>query len=133
MDILGVIVLALLGIGKVIILCLIPLGALAESSATSESTSSSGVYFGGNSPSAPSVGGSSNNTGPCILGNSLGFSIPGVGINIGAGRVDKECNVREEAKAINALIGKKAAIAHLCKHDKTIRETLVEKGYCKVK
>lgn len=120
-------------VGKVLVLIFLPTGLLADTSSDSSASSSSGVYIGGNSQSnTPSVGGSSNNTSSCVIGNSFGVGVPGFGINVGAGRVDQECNVREEAKALLTLVGERAALAHLCKHDKTIRETLVEQGLCVV-
>lgn len=119
---------------KVVVVSLLPLAALADLTSESNSNSSSGVYIGGNSrTNTPSVGGSSNNTSSCVIGNHVGIGVEGLGFSVGAGRVDKECNVREEAKALLALLGRRAAIAHLCKHDKSIRETLVEQGYCVVK
>lgn len=107
----------------------------ADTNANASSASSSGVYIGGTEmrDNTPSVGGSANSTAPCVVGNSVGLGIPGLGFNIGAGRINKNCARLQEAEALRALLGDRAAIAHLCKHSKEMRETLVDLGVCVVK
>lgn len=99
------------------------------------SNSSSGVYIGGTtvSDNTPNVMASpNNNTAPCSVGGGFGIAGAGMGFSIGTGRVNKDCQIMQEAKALQSLLGNRAAIAHLCKHDKTIQATLVDLGLCKV-
>jgi hypothetical protein len=99
------------------------------------SNSSSGVYIGGTtvSDNTPNVAASpNNNTAPCAVGGGFGIAGAGMGFSIGAGRVNKDCQIMQEAKALQSLLGNRAAVAHLCKHDKTIQATLVDLGLCKV-
>lgn len=74
---------------------------------------------------------SNNNTGPCTIGNSGGFSGPGFSIAMGRGTLDIECNTRAEAHMLANMVGVNAAVEHLCRHDETMRETLVARGVCK--
>jgi hypothetical protein len=106
-----------------------------EISSGSASQSNSGVYIGGTTVdnNTPNVAaGSNNNTAPCALGSGVGISGPGVGFSVGLGRVNKDCQIMQEAKALQSLLGDHVALAHLCKHDKTIQATLVDLGLCKV-
>lgn len=119
-----------------IAILLLTAGAVAaDTNANASSVSSSGIYMEGTEmrDNTPSVGGNANSTAPCVVGNSVGLGIPGLGFNIGTGHVNKNCATLQEAQAIRALLGDRAAIAHLCKHNKRMQATLVELGVCVVK
>ena len=106
-----------------------------EISSGSNSQSNSGVYIGGTTvgKNTPNVSaGSSNNTSSCALGGGIGVAGAGIGFSLGLSRTDKDCRIMQEAKALQALLGDRVAIAHLCKHDKTIQATLVDLGICKL-
>ncbi len=107
----------------------------------SHSASNSGVVFGDSyatqqAPSAIAPG--IMHTAPCIVGSSAGIGVPGIGLSGGNGRLEKECNTREEIKALNILLSqppslaRKASILHYCNNDESIRKTLVQMGVCKV-
>lgn len=118
-------------------LLLVPTSAFADEFNTEAlSQSNSGVYIGGttvgkNTPSAHSS--TTNSTAPCVVGKGFGISGPGVGISSSNGRIDENCETMEEAKALRSLVGNRAAIAHLCRHNKDMRETLVGLGLCIIK
>lgn len=118
-------------------LSLFPATAIAhEFNTESSSESNSGVYIGGttvgkNTPSAHSS--TTNSTAPCVVGKGFGISGPGLGISSSNGRIDDTCETLEEAKALRSLINDRAAITHLCRHNKDIRETLVGLGLCIIK
>lgn len=114
-------------------------GAQTVSESGSQSNSSSGVVFGDNyaplqAPSAVAPG--NMHTAPCIVGSSAGIGIPGIGLSGGGGRLENECNTREEVKALSILlnqppsVAKTAAILHYCNNDDSIRKTLVQMGVC---
>ena len=106
----------------------------------SHSASNSGVVFGDSyapqqAPSAIAPG--IMHTAPCIVGSSAGIGVPGLGLSGGGGRLEKECNTREEIKALNILLSqppslaRKASILHYCNNDESIRKTLVQMGVCR--
>ena len=108
----------------------------------SSSLSNSGVVFGDSyavqqAPSAVAPG--NMHTAPCVIGSSFGIGVPGLGLSGGGGRLDTKCNVREEVKALNILLGqpkslaRDAALLHYCRNDDDIRATLVQIGVCQTK
>ena len=110
------------------------------SDSASHSASNSGVLFGDSysvqqAPSAVAPG--IMHTAPCIVGRSAGIGVPGIGLSGGGGRLEKECNTREEVKALNILLNqppslaRDASILHYCRNDDSIRETLVQMGVCR--
>ena len=118
-------------------------------SVTSDSVSQSESYSGVNvegststtdfSDQVPSMGAPSmSHTTSCALSASGAVSGPGFGIAFGNGRIDDECNTREEARFLHDLLSqrpsyaRKAAIHHACSRDKSMRKTLVAIGICKV-
>lgn len=108
----------------------------AQSTAFSESYSgsSSGVIVeGANVPdNTPGLGGMVGSAGNCYPGGGVQMVGPGAGISIGGGRVDQECNTRMEMAALASIAGNRAAVAHACRHDDSMRETLVGLGLCRV-
>jgi len=113
--------------------------AAQTSDSASNSQSNSGVVFGDSyavqqAPSAVSPG--IMHTAPCIVGSSAGIGIPGIGLSGGSGRLENECNTREEIKTLTILlnqppsVAKTAAILHYCNNDDSIRKTLVQMGIC---
>jgi hypothetical protein len=121
--------------------------AAAAQSITSDSQSQSGSYSGVNiegsttdfSDQVPGMGAPSmSHTTSCALSASGAVSGPGFGIAFGNGRIDDECNTREEARFLHDLLtqrpsyARKAAIHHACSRDKSMRKTLVAIGICKV-
>lgn len=115
---------------------MLPSAAIADSIDTeAQSESNSGVYIGGttvgnNTPSAHSS--ATNSTAPCVVGEGFGVSVPGMGFSASNGRINGNCETLVEAKALQELLGNRAAIAHLCKHNKDMQATLVDLGVCKV-
>ena len=108
--------------------------AQTTSNSQSGSQSVSGVVIEGsqvpnNTPNASMAVGSAGN---CYPGAGIGASGPGWGLTIGGGRVDGECNTRAEMAALAQLAGNRAALAHACRHDASMRETLVGLGICRV-
>lgn len=114
--------------------------AQQTSDSVSHSASNSGVIFGDSyaaqqAPSAVAPG--IMHTAPCIVGRSAGIGVPGIGLSGGGGRLEKECNTREEVKALNILLSqppslaRDASILHYCNNDDSIRETLVQMGVCR--
>lgn len=100
-----------------------------------QSQSNSGVYIGGTTVerNTPSMGNSvTNSTAPCVVGKGFGVAVPGMGISSSNGRIDGNCETLQEAKALQSLLGNRAAIAHLCKHNKDMQATLVDLGVCYV-
>jgi len=116
-------------------------------SVTSDSVSQSGSYSGvvieGSTTdlssqvpgmSAPSM----SHTTSCALSASGAISGAGFGISFGNGRIDDECNTREEARFLHDLLSqrpshaRRAAIHHACSRDESMRNTLVAIGICKV-
>jgi len=121
--------------------------AAAAQSVTSDSQSHSGSYsgvsIGGSttdfSDQVPGMGAPSmSHTTSCALSASGAVSGPGFGISFGNGRIDDECNTREEARFLHDLLtqrpsyARRAAIHHACSRDKSMRKTLVAIGICKV-
>lgn len=106
----------------------------ADSASLSDSYSASGVYIeGSNIPdNTPGLGGLVGSSGNCYPGAGINVATPGLGFNVGGGVVDMECNVRMEMAALAAVAGNRVAVAHACKHDTSMRQTLVEMGLCKV-
>lgn len=113
------------------------------SDSVSDSQSYSGVRIEGSSTDfssqvpgmgAPSMG----HTTSCALSASGAVSGPGFGISFGNGRIDGECNTREEARFLHDLLSQRpshartAAIHHACSNDKSMRETLMAIGICKL-
>ena len=130
-------------------LAIMTASAVSAQSVTSDSVSQSGSYSGVNiegststtdfSDSIPGMGAPSmNHTTSCALSASGAISGSGFGIAFGNGRIDDECNTREEARFLHDLLtqrpsyGRKAAIYHACSRDKSMRKTLVAIGVCKV-
>ena len=117
------------------LLCFTASPLFAEVNATSESNSDaqSSIYIGGNKSinNTPSMSAVSNNTISCAIGNSAALAVPGFGASIGSGKIDKECNIREEALILRNLVGIPAAIEHFCRNDESLRQTLEAQGYCK--
>jgi len=126
---------------------ILPASAAAAQSVTSDSQSQSGSYSGVNiegsttdfSDQVPGMGAPSmSHTTSCALSASGAVSGPGFGIAFGNGRIDDECNTREEARFLHDLLtqrpsyARKAAIHHACSRDKSMRKTLVAIGICKV-
>jgi hypothetical protein len=110
----------------------------SESSAQSYSgvTTSSTTDF---SDSVPGMGAPSmSHTTSCALSASGAVSGPGFGISFGNGRIDSECNTREEARFLHDLLSqrpshaRRASLHHVCSNDKSMRNTLVAMGICKV-
>jgi len=121
--------------------------AAAAQSVTSDSQSQSGSYsgvsIGGSttdfSDQVPGMGAPSmSHTTSCALSASGAVSGPGFGIAFGNGRIDDECNTREEARFLHDLLtqrpsyARRAAIHHACSRDQSMRKTLVAIGICKV-
>lgn len=119
----------------------------AAQSVTSDSQSGSASYSGVNvegstadfGSQVPSMGAPSmNHTTSCALSASGAVSGSGFGISFGNGRIDDECNTREEARFLHDLLTQRpsyartAAIHHVCSRDKSMRKTLVAIGICKV-
>ena len=117
------------------LLCFTSSPMFAEVNATSDSNSNaqSSIYIGGNESinNTPSMSAGSNNTVSCAIGNSAAIAVPGFGASVGSGKIDNDCNTREEALVLRNLVGFPAAIEHLCRNDKSLRETLVAQGFCK--
>jgi len=121
-------------------------GAAAQS-VTSDSVSQSGSYSGVNIEGSntdlgrqvPGMGAPSmSHTTSCALSASGAVSGPGFGISFGNGRIDSECNTREEARFLHDLLSQRpsharnAAIYHACASDESMRNTLVAIGVCRV-
>ena len=113
----------------------------AVSGSLSGSTSFSGVNIEGSAAAriAPSVGAPGvMHTAPCIIGHSMGVSIIGGGISGGGGRLEENCNTREEAQFLFEVLAQRngparhAAIYHMCSTDESLRNTLVAMGACVV-
>ncbi len=137
---------------KTLLICaalLLPSAAFAERDeasgfnggpiATSESVSGAQSYSGVNVEASeslnntPSMGApSAIPTADCMNAASFAASGPGFGIALGGGNGNKKCNTRVEASVLNALVGKRAALHHICKHDAEMRATLVEMGLCRI-
>lgn len=126
-------------------LALVP-GASFARSATADSSSNSGansqvILEGSESPNyAPGLGGvGGNSTAPCVIGTGFGIVGPGAGLQFSGGRIEEHCLTRTESAMLADLLnmpnspGKRAAIAHACKFDKRLQETLVAVGVCVVK
>lgn len=116
------------------------------STSQSGSQSFSGVNIGGStsttdfSRQVPGMGAPSmNHTTSCALSASGALSGPGFGIAFGNGRIDGECNTREEARFLHDLLqqrpsaARQAAIHHACANDESMRTTLVAIGICVVR
>ena len=110
------------------------------------STSYNNVQIGGQTSvtdlgkSVPGMGAPGmHHTASCALSASGALSGSGFGLAFGNGRIDKECNTREEARFLHDLLRQKpnaarrAAIYHACANDKSMRDTLVAIGVCVVK
>lgn len=121
--------------------------AAAAQSVTSDSVSQSGSYSGVNIEGSntdlgrqvPGMGAPSmSHTTSCALSASGAISGPGFGISFGNGRIDSECNTREEARFLHDLLSQRpsqarnAAIYHACASDESMRATLVAIGVCRV-
>lgn len=103
-----------------------------DSDSDSRSTSSSGVYIAGSGDNTPGLGGSgSNSTAPCVVNNGAGVVAPGAGVSFSWSRIARDCETRVEAQALEHLLGREAAITHLCIHDRSMRQTLQAMGYCR--
>jgi len=114
-----------------------------NSDSVSQSGSYSGVVIEGSntdlSSQVPGMGAPSmSHTTSCALSASGAVSGPGFGISFGNGRIDDECNTREEARFLHDLLSqrpshaRRAAIHHACSRDKSMRDTLVAIGVCRV-
>ena len=123
----------------ILALSTVSVSAQTLSESGSVSNSSSGVFFGDNytSRQAPSTGAPGiMHTAPCIIGSSGGIGLPGIGLSAGGGRLESECNTREEVRALSILLSqppslaRSAALLHYCKNDESIRDTLVQMRIC---
>ena len=118
----------------ILILVFVAGAASADSTAVSnsESGAASSVYIAGsiNTDNTPSMSAGSNNTVSCAIGQSAALAVPGFGASVGGGKIDDQCNTREEALVLRNLVGTAAAIEHLCRNDESLQETLVSQGYC---
>ena len=90
--------------------------------------------------SVPSMGAPGmHHTASCALSASGAVSGSGFGFAFGRGRIDEECNTREESRFLHDLLrqrpsqARRAAIHHACANDKSMRATLVALGICVVK
>lgn len=134
---------------KTILTALFTVAAASASaqSVSSESVSQSGSYSGvvvegsetdlSNQVPGMAAPGMSHTT-SCALSATGAISMPGFGISFGNGRIDGECNTREEARFLHDLLSQRpsharqAAIYHACSRDKSMRDTLVAIGACRV-
>lgn len=116
-------------------------GQEATSGSLSGSQSFSGVNIEGSAAAriAPSVGAPGvMHTAPCIIGHSVGVSVLGGGVATGGGRLEENCNTREEAQFMFEVLrqrdspARQAAIYHMCATDESLRNTLVAMGVCVV-
>jgi len=128
---------------------LVLIGSVATAdSVTSESQSGSQSYSGVNIEGSntdlgrqvPGMGAPSmSHTTSCALSASGAISGPGFGISFGNGRIDSECNTREEARFLHDLLSQRpsqarnAAIYHACASDESMRNTLVAIGVCVIR
>jgi len=121
----------------------IAIAGSVTSNSQSGSQSFSGVNIEGSttdfSEQVPGMGAPSmSHTTSCALSASGAVSGPGFGIAFGNGRIDDECNTREEARFLHDLLtqrpshARRAAIHHACSRDQSMRQTLVAIGICKV-
>lgn len=102
---------------------------------TSQSGSNSSISRHGdrvNSTTAIAPGG--NSTAPCVLFNSTGVGVAGVGFSQGFSRVDKACVTRLEAQMLTEIAGlrgaaRTAAIVHLSSNDEGLRRTMIAIGW----
>lgn len=79
-----------------------------------------------NERNAPAVYSPSlNPTVPCALTGGFGLSFPGVGGNIGGGKIDKGCEERETARLFAELGYTELALGILCK-SKAVERTVTE-------
>lgn len=117
--------------------------AASAQEVTSESASGaqsfSGVNIEGSAAAriAPSMGAPGvMHTAPCIIGHSVGVSVVGFGVANGGGRLEENCNTREEAQFLFEVLAQRdsqarqAAIYHMCATDESLRNTLVAMGAC---
>jgi len=117
--------------------------AQMSSDSQSQSQSYSGIHMEGSvtdfSSQVPGMGapGMSHTT-SCALSASGAVSGSGFGIAFGNGRIDDECNTREEARFLHDLLSqhpshaRRIAIHHACSRDESMRRTLVAMGICRV-
>jgi len=100
----------------------------------SQSASQSGVIVEGSTvpDNTPGLGGLAGSAGNCYPGGGAQAVWPGGGVGIGGGRIDPECNLRMEMAALGSIAGKKAAIAHACRYDRSMRATLASLGLCRI-
>ena len=105
-----------------------------DADATSTSSSSSGIMTEGDTVNSVGVP-SSNTTAPCMNGFSIGApGLAGIGIPI----ENKDCVTRTEAKILVELsrmpaAQRRVAVAHFCRLDETMRDTMVSLGWCVVR
>ena len=125
---------------------ILPAAALAQSKTTADANSQSGassqVILEGSSYQrhAPGMGGvGTNSTAPCVVGYGGGLVIPGGGVQLSNGKIDRDCVTRTEAAMLRDLLdmppsaGRQAALHHACANNERLRETLVAVGACVVR
>lgn len=131
-------------LGIIVTICFLSATGATAQSLDSESSAQS--YSGINTTSTtdfseqvPGMGAPGmNHTTSCALSASGAVSGPGFGIAFGNGRIDSECNTREEARFLHDLLSqppsyaRRAAIHHACSKDESMRKTLVALNICKV-
>jgi len=76
---------------------------------------------------APAVPGGN----PCIIGQSAGVSMPGVGLAMGTGYQDKECELRQQAALLANMGLTDASIVLMCQQNPNLHKALVATGYCR--
>lgn len=91
------------------------------------------VFEGSKIPNdTPSMGAPSiNSTGPCLVSAGGALAAPGFGVSFGGAREDQKCNIRNDSAMIYQIVGRKAAIEHLCS-DADMRRTLAPMGLCHI-
>lgn len=108
--------------------------ALAGTTADSESTSGAQSYSGVNIQQGNGYRGSPSMGAPSVMGDCGGasgaVSFPGFGISLGGGNGNRKCNLRADAAMLQALLGDRAAITHICRNDPQLRDTLIAIGVC---
>ena len=77
------------------------------------------------------AGGAYGTTASCIRGGGVGIAAPGFGFSAGGGKLDEECNNREEAFTIAKLTGNGThGLAHMCRTDHSVRMTMIQQNLC---
>lgn len=112
--------------------------AHAQQTSTSTAQSYSGVHSeGDNIRSSTAVAPSNNSTAPCVIGQSGGIGLAGIGISAGGGKIDRDCVTRQEAQILAEIATmrgeqRRAAVMHFCTHTESMQRTMVALGWCVV-